>query len=82
MGAPATPSGSRESSPAVSTLTGFDPSRVERLLHPTRGVLRGIINYTEPGKGGPDDDGKLISIRVGELREIDAALRWMWGQVL
>jgi len=47
---------------------------VERLLHPTLGVTRGIIDFTEAGKGGRDPDDKLTSISFGELREIHSAL--------
>lgn len=43
------------------------PALVEKLLHPTKGVARGLLKTD-----GPD---KLIKIRVGELREIDTALR-------
>ncbi len=49
---------------------------VAKLLHPTRGILRGIFGDDMPkGKGGPDPDSKVIGIKVGELREIDFVLR-------
>jgi hypothetical protein len=43
------------------------PELVEKLLHPTTGVARGLLKT--------DRSDKLIKIRVGELREIDTALR-------
>jgi hypothetical protein len=43
------------------------PELVEKLLHPTTGVARGLLKT--------DSSDKLIKIRVGELREIDTALR-------
>jgi hypothetical protein len=66
-------SGSREPSPSVSALTGFDPGRgelekmVDELLDPLRGVERGLLSE--------DADTMLINIRVGELRKVARCLR-------
>jgi hypothetical protein len=48
--------------------------RLDELLHPTRGVKRGILDFIEEGKGGSDPDDKLINIRIGEIREIHSVL--------
>ncbi len=48
---------------------------MRELLHPTRGILRGIMIDVEAGKGGPDPDDKIIGITVGELKKIHATLK-------
>ena len=48
--------------------------RIDALLHPTQGIKRGIIDRCENTKGGPDEDGKLIPVSVGEIREVHAVL--------
>lgn len=48
--------------------------RIDRLLHPQRGIKRGIIDICEQTKGGPDRDSMLIPVSVGELREVHAVL--------
>lgn len=60
--------------------SGFDhgygdlPDRIARILHPTRGLKRGIIETDEQGKGGRDKDSMLIPVSVGEIREVHAVL--------
>ena len=49
-------------------------ARLAELLHPLRGIKRGIIDRCEDTKGGPDPDSMLIPVSVGELREVHAVL--------
>lgn len=48
--------------------------RLSKLLHPTLGIKRGIIDRVEPGKGSRDPDDKLIPVSIGEIREVHDVL--------
>lgn len=82
MRAPLSGSGSRPADGTSLPPVGFDPSRIgprlAKLIHPTLGIKRGIIDMLEAGKGFDRDD-KLIPVSVGEIREVHAVLSALAG---
>ncbi len=55
-------------------------ARIAELLHPQRGIKRGIIDRIEPGKGSPDSDKMLVPVSVAEIREVHAVLTAVTAQ--
>ncbi len=63
LAVPATPASGLDAPRCDPSRVAFTDALAAELLHPSRGLARGILQAT------PDSDGKIMPTRAGELRK-------------